>query len=75
VAQLSLFSGCAYKPGQGQSLALDPGSCLIEPAHLAELGAPVLGFGALALAVIAGGAALYLARRRPAAPTAEAEPA
>ena len=58
MGQLSLFSGCAYKPGPGQPLRLDVGSCLLVPSHLAELGAPVLGFTALALAVIAGGTAL-----------------
>ena len=58
MGQLSLFSGCAYKPGPGQPLRLDVGSCLLEPSHLAELGSPILGFTALALAFIAGGTAL-----------------
>lgn len=62
--QLSLFSGCAYKPGAGLALKLDAGSCLIEPGHLAELGAPGLGFAALALAALSGAAALILARKR-----------
>ncbi len=57
--QLSLFSGCAYKPGPRMALTLDPGSCLIETAHLAELGSPALGFAALALALAAGAAGLF----------------
>jgi hypothetical protein len=62
--QLSLFSGCAYKPGPGQALALDPGSCLIVPGHLAEIGTPALGFAALGLTVVSGIGALYWAHRR-----------
>jgi hypothetical protein len=61
--QLSLFSGCAYKPAPGLALRLDPGSCLIEPGHLAEIGAPALGFAALALAVVSGFGALCWARK------------
>lgn len=61
--QLSLFSGCAYKPASGQALTLDPGSCLIEPSHLQEIGSPALGFAALALAVAAGVGALAWARK------------
>ena len=62
--QLSLFSGCAYKPAPGSALRLDPGSCLIEPGRLAQIGAPALGFAALALAAISGFAALCWARKR-----------
>jgi hypothetical protein len=58
VGQLSLFSGCAYKPGPGQALRFDIDSCGIVPSHLAELGSPILGFAALALAFIAAGMAL-----------------
>jgi hypothetical protein len=58
MGQLSLFSGCAYKPGPGEALRFDLGSCGIVPSHLAELGAPILGFSALALAFVAGGFAL-----------------
>jgi hypothetical protein len=60
--QLSVFSGCAYKPGPHMSLQLDTGSCLISPANLAVLGEPWLGGVALAGAVIAGTAALLAAR-------------
>ena len=63
-AQLSLFSGCAYKPGPGLPLTLNPGSCLIVPSHLAEIGSPGVGFLALGLAAAAGTAALGLALRK-----------
>ncbi|MEA2782607.1 MAG: hypothetical protein QOK29_4151 [Rhodospirillaceae bacterium] len=61
--QLSLFSGCTYKPGPHMSLTLDPGSCLIVPSHLATLGEPLLGSIALAAAAVAGFAGLFLAMR------------
>jgi hypothetical protein len=62
-SQLSLFSGCAYKPGARMALTLDAGSCLIAPSHLAEIGTPALGFASLALAALAGLGALFLIRR------------
>jgi hypothetical protein len=61
--QASFFSGCAYSPAFRVPLRLDPGSCLIDPAHLAVLGEPVLAAAALALAVAAGGAALFFIHR------------
>ena len=61
--QLSFFSGCAYSPANRVPLRLDPGSCLIDPAHLAVLGEPILVGVALGLAVVAGGAALLLVLR------------
>jgi len=60
--QLSVFSGCAYKPGPHLSLQLDASSCLISPANLAVLGEPWLGAVAFAGAVIAGAGALLAAR-------------
>jgi hypothetical protein len=62
--QLSVFSGCAYKPGPHLSLTLDAGSCLIVPSRLAVLGEPLLGSVALAMALIAGMAGLFLTVRR-----------
>ena len=61
--QLSFFSGCAYSPANRVPLRLDPGSCLIDPAHLAVLGEPILVGVALALAAAAGSAALFLILR------------
>ena len=61
--QASFFSGCAYSPGFRALLRLDPGSCLINPAHLAVLGEPILAGAALALAIIASGGALILILR------------
>jgi hypothetical protein len=61
--QLSFFSGCAYKPARHEWLHLDPGSCVIDPAHLSALGEPLLGTASLASAVIAGVAAWAFARR------------
>jgi hypothetical protein len=52
-AQLSLFSGCAYKPARHEALRLDPGSCLIAPTHLSALGEPLLGVAALTAAIVA----------------------
>lgn len=70
ITQLSFFSGCAYKPGPRLPLRLDPGSCLIDPMHLAELGAPVLGAASLTVAIAAGAAAVFLMVRRPRRATA-----
>jgi hypothetical protein len=61
--QASFFSGCAYSPAFRVPLRLDPGSCLIDPAHLAVLGEPILAGAALVLAAAAGGAALFLILR------------
>jgi hypothetical protein len=58
--QLSFFSGCAYKPSPHMRLRLDPGSCLIAPAHLAALGEPLLGAATLVTAVILGISAILL---------------
>ena len=41
--QASFFSGCAYSPGFRALLRLDPGSCLIDPAHLAHYCRPIDG--------------------------------
>jgi hypothetical protein len=58
--QASFFSGCAYRLASRGPLQLDPGSCLLDPTHLAVLGEPILVATTLVLAAAAGAAALFL---------------
>jgi hypothetical protein len=53
-AQLSLFSGCAFRAGDYKYIQFDLGSCFIDPARLAVLGEPMLGGLALAAALAVG---------------------
>ena len=53
-AQLSLFSGCAFKSGDYKYIQFDFASCFIDPSRLAVLGEPLLGGLALVLACAAG---------------------
>jgi hypothetical protein len=66
-AQLSLFSGCAFKAGDYKYLQFDFSSCLIDPARLAVLGEPILGGLALAAALAAGIAAFWSYKAAPVA--------
>jgi len=63
ILHLSMFSGCAAKLGEVKTFTFDGADCLVNQAQLAVLGYPVLGAGAVLVAVATGGFAVAKAAR------------